>query len=48
MLYSCYLREEEVLYTTYIFAEDVNIDLISVIKEKNLPGVEIEPMATRE
>ena len=48
VLYSCYLREEEVLYTTYIFAEDVNIDLISVIKEKNLPGVEIEPMATRE
>ena len=48
VLYSCYLREKEVLYTTYIFAEDVNIDLISVIKEKNLPGVEIEPMATRE
>ena len=48
VLYSCYLREEEVLYTTYIFAEDVNIDLISVIKEKNLPGVESEPMTTRE
>lgn len=48
VLYSCYLREEEVLFTTYLFAEDVNIDLISVIKEKDLPGVEIEPMATRE
>ncbi len=48
VLYSCYLREEEVLFTTYLFAEDVDIDLISVIKEKDLPGVEIGPMATRE
>lgn len=48
ILYSSYLREEEVLYTTYVFAEDVNINLISVIKEKNLPGVDIVPMATRE
>ena len=48
VLYSCYLREEEVLYTTYIFAEDVDINLISVIKEEDLPGVNIEPMATRE
>lgn len=36
------------LYTTYLFAEDVNIDLISVIKEKDLPGVEILPMSTRQ
>lgn len=48
VLYSCYLREEEVLFTTYIFAEDVDIDLISVIKEQNFPGVDIEPMSTRE
>ena len=48
VLYSCCLREKEVLYTTYIFAEDVDIDLISVIKEEDLAGVEIEPMSTRE
>ena len=48
VLYSCYLREKEVLYTTYLFAEDVDINLISVIKEEDLPGVNIEPMATRE
>ena len=48
VLYSCYLREKEVLYTTYLFAEDVDIDLISVIKEKDLPGVEILPMSTRQ
>lgn len=48
VLYSCYLREKEVLYTTYLFAEDVDIDLISVIKEKDLPGVEIQPLSTRQ
>lgn len=48
VLYSCYLREKEVLFTTYFFAEDVDIDLISVIKEKDLPGVEILPLSTRD
>lgn len=48
VLYSCYLREKEVLYTTYFFAEDVDIDLISVIKEEDLPGVQILPMSTRK
>ena len=48
VLYACYLRDKEVLYTPCILAEDVDIDLISVIKEKDLPGVEIQPMATRE
>ena len=28
VLYSAYLREKEVLYTTYLFDEEVNIDLI--------------------
>ena len=46
VLYACYLREEEILFTTWYFAEDVDIGFITRVKEERLPGVEIRT-ATR-
>lgn len=51
VLYSCYLRQgadDRILWTDYYFAEDIDIDLITSIKEENLPGVEIRAVAARD
>lgn len=48
VLYSCYLRQNEILWTTYTFAGPVDIDFISVVKEENLPGVDISATSVRE
>jgi penicillin-binding protein 2 len=48
VLYSCYLREKEILWTDYYFAEDVNIDFITTVKQEQLPGVSVEAVSTRE
>lgn len=47
VLYSCCLRRSEIVWTEYTFASDVSIDLISVVKEEQLPGVNIEPTSVR-
>lgn len=47
VLYPCYLREKEIVWTTWYFAENVNIDFISVVKEENLSGVNIKATAER-
>ena len=47
VLYSCCLRRSEIVWTEYTFASDVSIDLISVVKEQQLPGVNIEPTSVR-
>ena len=47
VLYSCYLRDKELLWTTYAFAENVNIEFITMVKEENIPGVSIEAVSTR-
>lgn len=47
VLYSCCLRSREILWTEYVFASDVGIDFISVVKEEQLAGVEIEPTSVR-
>ena len=47
VLYSCCLRRSEILWTDYIFASDVSIELISVVEEEQLPGVDIEPTSVR-
>lgn len=47
VLYACYLREKEVVWTTWYFAEDVDIDFITVVKEEDLPGVTIQAAAER-
>lgn len=48
VLYSCYLRKDEILWTDYYFAEDVDIDFISVVKEEDLPGVSIKATTVRQ
>lgn len=48
VLYSCYLRQNEILWTEYAFASDVGIDFISVVKEENLAGVDIDAASTRQ
>ncbi len=48
VLYSCYLRKDEIVWTYYYFAEDVDIDFISVVKEEDLAGVSIEATTVRQ
>ena len=48
VLYSCYLRQKEILWTEYAFAADVGIDFISVVKEEDLPGVDITAASARQ
>ena len=47
VLYSCWLRRGEILWTDYVFAADVDIDFISVIKERDLSWVKINAAAQR-
>lgn len=47
VLYACYLREKEVVWTTWYFAQNVDIDFITVVKEEDLPGVTIRAAAER-
>ena len=48
VLYELTLRSREVYQVTYIFAEDVDIDFISRVKELSLSGVEIEARTVRQ
>lgn len=51
VLYSCYLRQgasDRVLWTDYYFAEDVDIDFITQVKEAQRPGVDIIPVSVRD
>lgn len=47
VLYSCWMRRGEILWTDYVFAADVDIDFISVIKERDLSWVKINAAAQR-
>ena len=47
VLYELSLRAKEIYWTPYIFAEDVDIDFITRVKEADLPGVEIEATTRR-
>lgn len=47
VLYSCWLRRGEILWTDYVFAANVDIDFISVIKERDLSWVKINAAAQR-
>ncbi len=48
VFYELYLRSRDVYRTAYIFAEDVDIDFISRVKELSLPGVIIEATTVRQ
>ncbi len=41
VLYACYLRSKEIVWTEYAMARDVSVELITVVKEWNLDGVNI-------
>lgn len=47
VLYEIYLRTYEFTYNQYVFAHNVDIGFITKIKERSLPGVEIETVTTR-
>ena len=47
VLYACYLREKEIVWTTWYFAGDVDIDFITVVEQEGLRGVEIRTAAER-
>lgn len=48
VLYTCYLRINEIIWTSYDFADDVDIDFIAIVKEEGLPGISIDPVTQRE
>lgn len=48
ILYELYLRSKDVTWSSYIFAEDVDIEFISVVKERSLPGVKFETATVRQ
>ena len=48
MLYEVNLRTYEINQQEYIFAQDVDIDVISAIKERGLTGVSVDATTVRE
>ena len=48
ILYELSLRSKEVTWAEYVFAEDVDIDFISTIRERGLSGVNTSPVTTRK
>ena len=48
VLYEVYLRSKDIYYTPYVFAEDVDIDFISRVKERSLAGVNVDPVSKRQ
>lgn len=42
------LRSRDIVRTEYVFAQDVDIDFISIVKERRLTGVSIETATTRQ
>lgn len=47
VLYEIYLRSYELTYSEYVFAENVDIAFITKLKERSLPGVEVEAVTKR-
>ena len=48
VLYELYLRSRDIYRTPYIFAQDVDMDFISRVKERRLAGVNITPTSVRQ
>ncbi len=48
VLYELYLRAKDITWSSYVFAEDVDITFISVVKERGLPGVQFEAATVRQ
>jgi penicillin-binding protein 2 len=47
VLYELLLRSKNITSLPYVFAEDVNVNFISIVKEKQLPGVSIDTSSAR-
>ncbi len=47
VLYELSLRAEEITWSEYVFAQDVDIDFISTVRERGLTGVTTSPVTTR-
>ena len=48
VLYELFLRSKDVYWNSYIFAEDVDIEFISIVKERGLAGVQFETTTARQ
>ncbi|MEG2119294.1 MAG: penicillin-binding transpeptidase domain-containing protein, partial [Pseudoflavonifractor sp.] len=48
VLYEVRIRSMDILRTPYLFAEDVDIDFISAVKEQGLVGVTVGPTTVRQ
>lgn len=48
VLYELALRDKDVARSTYVFTSDVNINFITVVKERQLAGVKIEQATIRQ
>ena len=46
--YELSLRSREITYTSYVFAQDVDMPFIVTVKEADLPGVNIDTTTVRE
>ncbi len=46
--YELSLRSKEVIWQSYVFARDVDIDFITAIRERGLVGVNVGPVTTRK
>ena len=48
VLYELSLRTEEITWSEYVFAQDVDVDFIAVLRERGLTGVNASPVTTRK
>ncbi len=48
VLYECALRTKEITYSPYLFLEGAEIDFITRVKERGLPGIILTPSAKRQ
>ena len=48
VLYELWLRRHEITWNEYVFAEDVDITFITLVKEAGLSGVSIDPVTVRQ
>ena len=48
VLYELSLRSHGINWSSYIFAQNVDISFISIVKERSLPGVEFETTTVRQ
>ncbi len=48
VLYELSLRTEEITWSEYVFAQDVDVDFIAILRERGLTGVDASPVTTRK